>query len=313
MTPEDLSWRPYVKSRIQTYFNDDAILDEALKEYLYELFDKTIDAGLDKIAKGLNEPIPTVPIQRATNVLNFVEAVLRPQYGFKGKREEKQKLINSIFVWCYAWGLGGALDQFGKERLDDCIKDEFKNIKIPTANTVFDFYYDASKKDPAFIAWSEKVPQFEYNPALPYFQLMVPTVDTCRFAFMLEMLYCYSSKPIFFTGVSGVGKSVIIQNCLAAMKEPKGVQTIDINFSAQTTALRTQQAIEDKLEKKKRSILGAAIGKSIAVFVDDLNMPAVEQYGAQPPIELLRLFVDRKGLYDRTELSWKDVEDTKVI
>lgn len=139
-----------------------------------------------------------------------------------------------------------------KERLDDCIKDEFKNIKIPTANTVFDFYYDASKKDPAFIAWSEKVPQFEYNPALPYFQLMVPTVDTCRFAFMLEMLYCYSSKPIFFTGVSGVGKSVIIQNCLAAMKEPKGVQTIDINFSAQTTALRTQQAIEDKLEKKKK-------------------------------------------------------------
>ncbi len=97
------------------------------------------------------------------------------------------------------------------------------------------------------------------------------------------------------------------------MKEPKGVQTIDINFSAQTTALSTQQAIEDKLEKKKRSILGAAIGKSIAVFVDDLNMPAVEQYGAQPPIELLRLFVDRKGLYDRTELSWKDVEDTKVI
>lgn len=49
------------------------------------------------------------------------------------------------------------------------------------------------------------------------------------------------------------------------------------------------------------------------MFVDDLNMPAVEQYGAQPPIELLRLFVDRKGLYDRTELSWKDVEDTKVI
>ena len=78
MTPEDLSWRPYIKSRIQTYFSDEVILDEPLKEYLYELFDKTIVAGLDKIAKGLNEPIPIVVIQRTTNVLIFVEAILRP-------------------------------------------------------------------------------------------------------------------------------------------------------------------------------------------------------------------------------------------
>ena len=77
---------------------------------------------------------------------------------------------------------------------------------------MFDFYYDATKKEPTFIAWNDRVPQFEYNPALPYFQLMVPTVDTYKYAFLLEMLYTYSSKPIFFTGVSGVGKSVIVQN-----------------------------------------------------------------------------------------------------
>lgn len=142
---------------------------------------------------------------------------------------------------------------------------------------------------------------------------MVPTVDTYRFSFLLKMLYQHSSKPIFFTGVSGVGKSVIIQNLLAEMKEPFGVQTININFSAQTTSLRTQQTIEDKLEKKRRTLFGAGPGKSIAVFVDDLNMPAVEEYGAQPPIELLRLFVDRKGLYDRQDLYWKEVEDTTVI
>ena len=42
-------------------------------------------------------------------------------------------------------------------------------------------------------------------------------------------------------------------------------------------------------------------------------MPATETYGAQPPIELLRLFLDRKGLYERDEWLWKDVEDTTLI
>lgn len=48
-------------------------------------------------------------------------------------------------------------------------------------------------------------------------------------------------------------------------------------------------------------------------FVDDVNMPSVEEYGAQPPIELLRLFVERRGLYDRDDLLWKEIEDYTVI
>ena len=42
-------------------------------------------------------------------------------------------------------------------------------------------------------------------------------------------------------------------------------------------------------------------------------MPSVEKYGAQPPIELLRLFVDKKGLYDRDTLEWKRVEDYTLL
>jgi len=38
--------------------------------------------------------------------------------------------------------------------------------------------------------------------------------------------------------------------------------------------------LEEKLEKKTRMTYGAAPGKKVAIFVDDINMPAVEEYGA---------------------------------
>lgn len=117
-------------------------------------------------------------------------------------------------------------------------------------------------------------------------------------------------KQIFFTGETGVGKSVIIQKYLSVTKEKKELMPIAINFSAQTNSLATQQTIEAQLEKKKgKQYLGAKGNKSCVIFIDDVNMPAVEKYGAQPPIELLRQLISDGGFYDRPAFYMKYIEN----
>lgn len=45
------------------------------------------------------------------------------------------------------------------------------------------------------------------------------------------------------------------------------------------------------------------------LFVDDLSMPQKEQWGAQPPLELLRQWIDHGHWYDLKEMVRQEVVD----
>nr|KAI8726418.1 dynein heavy chain 6; axonemal [Biomphalaria glabrata] len=141
--------------------------------------------------------------------------------------------------------------------------------------------------------------------------MMVPTVDTARYGYFLERLLSVQ-KPVLFTGGTGVGKSVIVRDLLDHISERMNYVPVYINFSAQTSSGRTQEIIEGKLEKRKKNVIGAPQGKRVVIFIDDLNMPKLDTYGSQPPIELLRQYLDFDGLYDRETMTWKEIQDVTL-
>ena len=186
-------------------------------------------------------------------------------------------------------------------------------MEIPPAQSVFEFYLDP-KKGMAFRPWAEVVPSFVL-PSLDTAglqQIVVPTVETVRQAYFTEQ-FLARNKGIFFVGGSSVGKSLLIKSSLETLKISKGIVPVILSFSSATTSLKTQLAIEEKLQKKRRDTYGAQVGKKIAVFVDDAYLPAKDCSGTRPAIEFLRQLIERRGTYDREKLFWKGIEDCTVL
>ena len=94
-----------------------------------------------------------------------------------------------------------------------------------------------------------------------YFNILVPTVDTTRYAYMMSTIIA-SGRNVLFAGDTGVGKSVIINDALLRMTtgpEPKFVNAT-VNFSAQTQSYNLQEVLETKLDKKRKNRWGVGAG-----------------------------------------------------
>lgn len=117
-------------------------------------------------------------------------------------------------------------------------------------------------------------------------------------------------KPLLLFGPSGTGKSFYIKNYMMNKLSLDEYVPSFVTFTTQTSANFTQEIILSKLIKRKRGVYGPPSGKVCVIFIDDMNMPIKEQYGAQPPIELLRQFFDHgywHDLQDTTKLYLKDI------
>nr|XP_015200682.1 PREDICTED: dynein heavy chain 14, axonemal isoform X2 [Lepisosteus oculatus] len=92
-----------------------------------------------------------------------------------------------------------------------------------------------------------------------------------------------------------------------------GITAFIMQCTARSSTTQLQAHILKKLVRKGKDTLGAPTNKRALIFVDDLNMPTPDEYGAQPPLELILQFLELRGLFDTKTLAWKSIQDVTLF
>ncbi|KAJ8964946.1 hypothetical protein NQ314_004501 [Rhamnusium bicolor] len=213
-----------------------------------------------------------------------------------------------LFFFSLIWSVCCTTDEDGRRKLDAYIRE--KEGVFPIKDTIYEYYVDFQNF--CFSSWDGLLPYgWRYETGCPFFKITVPTVDTVRYEFIVSALLSYG-YPVVLTGPVGTGKTSTAQSVLSKLDFDRNT-VLNINMSAQTTSQNIQDAIESRLEKRTKGHYAPSGGKQMITFLDDLNMPAKETYGSQPPLELLRQWMDYGFWYDRLKQTRKYVENMHVL
>ena len=322
MEPHRLGWRDTL---VVSWMTKSA-LNEEQKAVVNLMVDWLIKPSIQFLRKECLELSETSDANLVVSLLNIFESIFAETSQILGKSASMtKKMIQGMFLFSMVWSVCASVNEIGRKKLNDfvhllyngMIADAAKPTALILENqipegSIYDYMYDTSGGG-SWKFWIETLPSnFVIPPKTKYDSILVPTIDTARYSFLTKLLINHQ-KHVLFVGPTGTGKSLYTRDVLMNLMDKEVYIPVFINFSAQTSSNQTQEIIESKLDKRRKCVFGPTMGKKCVIFVDDMNMPARETYGAQPPIELLRQWMDHNGWYNLSDNSMQEFVDIQFV
>ncbi|XP_060896803.1 dynein axonemal heavy chain 2-like [Labrus mixtus] len=297
----DLGWKPFVQSWLDKRH-------KAEMEHLKPLFEKYIESTQDFKKVNCKELIPISELNGITSCCRLYDSLATSSNGINtSDTENLGRMVALWFVFSLIWSICASVDEDGRRKIDNFLRE--MEGTFPIKDTVYEYYVDTKNK--IWASFEEKLPKgWRYNAEAPFYKIMVPTVDTVRYNFLVEALVL-GQYPVLLSGPVGTGKTSVAQSILQDLDNKWTALTI--NMSSQTTSNNIQAIVESRIEKRTKGVFVPTGGKRLLCFLDDLNMPAHDLFGSQPPLELLRLWIDYSFWYDRQKQTLKFVKDMFLL
>ncbi|KAL0970220.1 hypothetical protein UPYG_G00238880 [Umbra pygmaea] len=294
----DLGWKPYVQSW----------LDKRKKvevDQLKQLFDKYIQKALIFKRERCKELVPITELNGVSSLCRLYDSLATPDNGVNPSDSDHYgRMVELWFIFSLIWSICASVDEDGRKKMDNFLRET--EGTFPNKDTIYEYYVDTKNK--TWVHFEDKLPKgWRYPAKAPFYKIMVPTVDTVRYNFLVQALV-KGQYPVLMTGPVGTGKTSVAQSVLQGLDSSKWA-VLTINMSSQTSSSNIQDIIESRVEKRTKSVYVPLGGKRMLTFLDDLNMPAKDDFGSQPPLELLRLWIDYGFWYDRQKQTQKCVKD----
>ena len=305
INPGDLGWNPYVTSWIETRENSN------VKANLTMLFDKYVPSMQDVASKKFPKITPIPGISHIEVLCCLLDALVIPG---NVPYDSPKELYEVYFVFALIWAYGSALSSDGQIDLRGEFSKwffiEFKHLldKWPTGLSVFDVWVDPVSNE--FVSWKDKVPKFELDTDIPLQACLVHNPETIRIRYFLDLLI-EKRFPVMLIGIAGCGKTLIINEKLFQLDENFAIANVPFNFYYSSEM--TQKILEKPLEKKAGKNYGPPGGKKLIYFLDDLNMPEVDEYGTVGPHTIIRQHMDYSHWYCRSKLTLKEIHNTQYV
>ncbi|NXK86097.1 DYH7 protein, partial [Formicarius rufipectus] len=343
LEPSQLGWRPLVTSWLSKL--PKPLNSKEHQGLLEGLFDWLVPPTLKVRQKQCKELVPTSNTNVVVSLTRLFEMLICPTVQEDPTNKSirawimvhgicqffRQLLIFLPLQGCFAfatiWSIGGICDSDSRIIFDNFLRTTLSGKSttdpIPTSvgnwecpfeekGLIYDYMYEMKDKA-GWVHWNTFIEHVSYSDKNVKIQdIIVPTMDTVRYTYLLELFITYG-KPLLLVGPTGTGKSVYVKDKLMNHLERELYFPFFINFSARTSANQTQNIIMARLDKRRKGVFGPPMGKKCIIFVDDMNMPALEKYGAQPPIELLRQFSDHGFWYDLKDTSKITLVDMQLL
>lgn len=159
------------------------------------------------------------------------------------------RMCEMWFLFCLIWSIGASVDEDGRKKLDSYIRE--LEGTFPNKDTVYEYYVDTKQR--AWVQWEEKLRSgWKYNSEIPFYKIIVPTVDTVRYNYLVSSLI-KNQKPVLLTGPVGTGKTSVAQSVLNELDSLE-FSVLIINISAQTSSHNVQEIIESRVEKRTKVV-----------------------------------------------------------